>query len=209
MKKHSLIKILTTTFLLGMSMVILEAQAPKKIALMIYDKLGYKTSIPKFVETEKLNLESMQKVANSYRLNHDTPNAEMWYSQVIEKSQDPIDVLYYAQALQSNGKYEMAKEYFLKYDEMLGGESKDRRGSLLSTAVDRMNQFRHTDVQVKNVTELNTSKLDFSPTYYQNGLVYVSSRGAESWTEEFKDIWIDDNFMALFQASFNDDGGLN
>lgn len=208
MKKYSLNKIISTVILLGLSMSMVEAQAPKKIALMIYDKLGYKTSIPKFVDADKLNLESMQKVANSYRLNHDTPNAEMWYSQVIESSSDPIDFLYYAQALQSNGKYDEAKSYYMKYDEMLGGESKDRRGALLSTAVDRMNQFRHTDVQIRNVKELNTSKLDFSPTYYQNGLVYVSSRGAQSWTEAFKDIWIDDNFMALFKSEFNDDGSL-
>ena len=209
MKKHQVNKILMAAVLLLMCNALLEAQSPKKVALMLYDRLGYKTSIPKFVETDKLNLESMQKVANSYRLNHDTENAQMWYSEVIQKSSDPIDFLYYAQALQSNGNIEEARTYYLKYDEMLGGDSKDRRGQLLGNAVERMNQFRHTDVEVRNVKELNTSKLDFSPSYYQDGLVFVSSRGAESWTEEFKDIWIDDNFMALFNASFKEDGDLN
>ena len=91
---------------------------------------------------------------------------------------------------------------------MLGGDSKDRRGELLAAAVDRMNDFEHTDVAVENVTVLNTGKLDFSPAYYQDGVVFVSTRAVKKEKEKLRDIWIDDNFMSLFFAKQNTDGML-
>jgi len=185
-----------------------QAFTQKRLAVNIYDNLGYKTSIPKFKEKEQMSQEDMRKIANSYRLNHETQNAEIWYSQVVENSSDATDFLYYAQALQNNAKYDEAKKYYLKYDEMLGGDAKDRRGELLAKAIDRMNEFKHTDVIVKNESILNTKKLDFSPTYFEDGVIYVSTRESNVSDRKSKDIWIDDNFMALFKAPINEEGSL-
>ena len=162
--------------------------------------MGYKTSISKFKEGEVLSLEEITKIANSYRLNHDTHNAAIWYAQVVEISTKPIDFLHYAEALQSNGNHQKAREYYLKYDEMLGGDNQDRRGELLANAIDRMNEFKHSNVEVKNEELLNTEKLDFSPSYYNDGVVYVSTR-KNKLNDDSKDIWIDDNFMALYNSN--------
>jgi len=173
----------------------------------IYDRLGYKTSIPKYKEGDVLSLEEITKIANSYRLNHDTYNAESWYAQAVDISTSPIDFLHYAEALQSNGKYQKAREYYLKYDEMLGGNHQDRRGELLANAIDRMNEFKHSNIEVKNEELLNTEKLDFSPSYYNDGVVYVSTR-KNTLNDDSKDIWIDDNFMALYNSKIQEDGTL-
>lgn len=192
------------------SVMTVHAQIGKnKVAVNLYERLGYKTSIPKFQEKKSTSLNDLQRIANSYRLNHDTKNAEFWYEQVVVNSPVATDFLYYAQALQNNGKYEKAKEYYLKYDDMIGGDSKDLRGQLLAQAIDRMNEFKHTNVIVKNESILNTDKLDFSPTYYNDGIIFVSSRGSQVNDRSIKDIWIDDNFMALFESSITDEGALN
>ena len=179
-----------------------------KVALSLYKKLGYKVSIPKFQETEGVSQENMSRIANSYRLNHDTENAEFWYSNVVEKSNKSEDFLYYAQALQSNEKYDKAKEYYLKYNEMVGGESADQRGALLAASIDRISSFKHTSVEVKNEEILNTEKLDFSPAYYNDELIFVSTRDHKKLRSGIKDIWIDDNFMALWKAGRNEDGSV-
>jgi len=84
-----------------------------KVALSLYKKLGYKVSIPKFQAAEGMDVKNMTRIANSYRLNHDTPNAEFWYSHVVQESNNAEDFLHYAQALQSNKNFDLAKEYFL------------------------------------------------------------------------------------------------
>lgn len=185
------------------------AQKKKKSAKTLYENLGYKKSIPLYQNKEVMTVEDMSKIANAYRLNHDTENAEFWYSQVVGKTSDPQDVFYYAQALQNNGRYELAKEYYLKYDKMVSGSS-DKRGKYLAEAIDRMNEFKHTEAQIKNESLINTGKLDFSPTYYNDGIIFVSTRGTKINTEnEDKDIWTDDNFMALFYAELNENRELD
>ncbi len=187
----------------------MEAQkAKKKNADKLYNDLGYKASIPAY-EGEEVDMATAIKIATAYRLNHDTENAELWYAQVIDKTNEPIHHLYYAQALQSNGKYDLAKDHYLKYDEMLGGNGDDRRGELLAAAIDRMNEMEHTEVELKNESGINSMKLEFSPTYYNNGIVFVSTSGiVERGGKSFKDLWIDDNFMALYYAAKNLDGSL-
>ncbi len=198
-------QIMVLVGLLMMAMPLIHAQN-NKVALSLYKKLGYKVSIPKFQESDGVSLENMTKIANSYRLNHDTENAEFWYSNVVQQSNNAEDFLYYAQALQSNEKYDMAKEYYLKYNDMVGGEKADQRGALLAASIDRMSSFRHTQVEVKNETILNTDKLDFSPAYYNDEIVFVSTRDDKKLKSGIRDLWIDDNFMALWKADRNEDG---
>ena len=177
-----------------------------KVALSLYKKLGYKVSIPKFQESEGVSLENMTRIANSYRLNSDTENAEYWYSNVVTQSNNPEDFLFYAQALHSNQKYDLAKEYYLKYNDMIGGENADRRGELLAASIERISNFKHTAVEVNNEAILNTEKLDFSPAYYDDEIVFVSTRESKKLKFSLKDLWIDDNFMALWKADRSEDG---
>ena len=92
-------KILFTTILF---LVVITLFAQKKRANEVYDRLGYKASIPLFEERNQLSTDDLIKIANSYRLNHDVVSAELWYSQVVQESTEPIHILHYAQALHSN-----------------------------------------------------------------------------------------------------------
>ncbi len=179
-----------------------------KTANKLYDQMGYKLAIPEYEKMEELSLEELARVANSYRLNGDSEHAMIWYSQVVQLSEEPEYFLYYAQALQSNGYLKEAKDNYLMYHQLMGGETNDQRGMLLANAIDRISEFEHKGVEVKNEDILNSSRLDFSPAYTKNGIVFVSSRGNGNKHSIFKDKWIDDNFMDLFFAEKKENGEL-
>lgn len=186
----------------------LSLQAQLKDAESLYNDYGYKSSTIVYedlVEKRGVNLEmeDLRKIANSYRLVHDTEAAESWYAKFIGETKSALDFLHYAQALQSNGNTTAAKEYFLKYDAATGGG--DERGKRLATAIDRMNDFKENNTSLLNVAAINSGKLEFSPRYYENGIVFVSTRKS-SKTKAKKDIWLDDNYMSLFYAPLNKDG---
>lgn len=203
------IKIASLIFLTAL--MVTEAYAQVAKGDKLYDQLGYGIAIPAFKgavgSDGKLDRKTMIRLANSYRLIGDAQNAEKYYSQIVESSNKPLYRLYYAQALQSNGKCEEAKKYFLEYDALVGNEpidndgNFDKRGRTLAASCDT--QFGKDEaITLTNLSDLNTESLDFSPTYYKDGLVFVSSRGL-SRASNNEDCWTGDNFMDLFYA----DGG--
>lgn len=177
------------------------AQKPK--ADRAYEQMSYHKAIEMY-QADELDLESMRRIANSYRLNHDTQNAEKWYAQVIEASDEPLDLLHYAQVLQSNGNIDLARKYFLKYDQV---SSPDTRGENHVQAIDRSLELAYPNqVEVINETTVNSEFLDFSPTFYKNGIVFASNRPDphESGTDQ----WTGDGFAGLYFAEQNTDGSL-
>lgn len=176
----------------------------------MYEKLGYREAIDLYRQG-KLDLSAMERMANSYRLNGDTYNAERWYSQIVAVSDEPINLLYYAQALHSNGRYEQAKDYYLRYDRTMGRGS-DQRGKLLAEAIDHQRDFRSKKAaEVVNEAAVNGVKLDFSPAFYENGIVFVSTREPEGGLKKQakgKDYWTGDDFAALYFAPADAQGRL-
>lgn len=180
-----------------------------------YEDLGYSAALEAYGNKPdgSYDLEDLIKIAESHRKNADYYNAQKWYGQVVKKTDEPIYKLYYAQALQANGHYEAARNFFLDYDReaskgLAPGEVPDRRGAMGAQACAAVQNFRHAkDIKIRNVAELNTKKLDFSPSYVDGGLIFVSTRDNESMAKR-KDTWINDNFMELFYASHGDVAGV-
>ena len=175
-------------------------------AARVYRDLGYKASIPLFEADADLSVGQMRQLATAYRLNHDTENAERWYAQVVAADAgDPLDLYFYAQALQSNGRGRMAKAYFERYDAARATPG-DARGRDAAEVIGR-GGVRHADgVTVRNERAVNTEHLDFSPTIAPacagrpEGIVFVTTRPVGRPGRNGRDLWIDDNFMSLFRA---------
>ncbi len=186
----------------------------------IYDDLGYSTAINLYLSsvqgesTKKMDRKSMIRLANSYRLTGDYQNAEKWFGQIVETSEKPLYRLYYAQALQANGKCELARKYFLEYHNMVVGnpgnddEGKgiDMRGRTLAEGCD-MEFTDQKGVTLKNLPGLNSSKFDFSPAFYKDGMVFVSNQESFSTTKN-NDQWLNDEFFDLFVVAPDSDGNL-
>ena len=95
----------------------------KRKADKMYEQLGYMASTEFYeglVAEGKANFQVMCNLANSYRLNDDTEDAEYWYAKIVKDTDDPNHYLYYAQVLQSNGKCEDAIRWFEEYQNNSG-----------------------------------------------------------------------------------------
>lgn len=150
----------------------------------VYGKLGYSAYVENVSDEAAKNkvasfkLNHYKKLANSYRLTGDTKNAESAYAKVLESDESAIYYLYFAQALQSNKKYEEAKDAFLSYHNKLSSAGtpneynserynynldNDARGEVLAEACDRVANFKvNQRIKLKNVKELNGGRLDLA-----------------------------------------------
>lgn len=146
---------------------------------------------------------TLQKMAVASRKTGDYRTAERIYATLIELGDnDPYNHLYYAQALQTNGRYLKAREHFKICDEKLqdkaNGKAYDQRARMGYDACNRIAEMRALGtVTVENEVILNTGKFDFSPAYYKRGLVFVSTRNKLGTK---RDRWLNDNFMDLYYA---------
>lgn len=116
------------------------------------------------------------KLGYSYRKLQDTRNAERIYGELTKNYQD-LDsemYLYYAQALAANGKYRESQKLYSQYGEKQGEDLRGRRFTVSYMDVSRFYQ----DSSSYRVVPLpiNSRQADFSPMFYKNGLVFVSSR---------------------------------
>lgn len=177
---------------------------------VLYQQQAYHEAL-EIYENAELGTAEMERLANSYRLNHDTQNAEKCYAKIIGKSYDPINYLHYAQALQSNGKLATAKQFYLKYAEVMSGQN-DERGKHLAAAIDRQLAANSpSEAVIENLKKVNSDKLDFSPSFYKNGIVFVSSRQPKNKLNQLnqqKDKWTGDHFSSLYFSEYDDSGNL-
>ncbi len=211
--------ILQIALLLFMGCSVFAQSNKKNIADKTYEELGYSSAINTYLsslgkdENAKMDRKSMIRLANSFRLIGDSQNAEKWYSQIVESSNKPLYRLYYAQALQSNGNCELARKYYLEYHEMMVSDSTnidfdqdgklDLRGRTLAEGCD-MEFADQQEVTFENLAAINSEKLDFSPAYYRNGIVFATNQnifGPRSNT----DLWINDDFLDLYFTAPEDD----
>lgn len=175
------------------------AQEKEKIAIRAqekYEQLGFREAVELYQQGDN-SPENIERIANSYRLMGDSWNAARWYALLMKDNTSPINFLYYAQALQSNGEYEKAKEFYLKYNQATGYSlNPDKRGQIQAEAIERLESFHGTtDVQIKNEWIVNSENHDFSPAFYKNGIVFVTNRPSAK-TE--KDAWTGDNYTSLY-----------
>lgn len=180
-----------------------QKNANEKAAEKFYKDLGYAQYIKLKGGGKWSNYDraTLIKLGTSYRKTGDFKNAEKIYKSLIEQEDDtPLYHLYYAQALQANGYYFKAgQEYKICHEKLKNDTTGDDRALRGYEACNQIEKLKAKGkVSIRNVKELNTPKLDFSPMYYKDGLVFVSTRKLASL--EKQDHWMNDNCMDLYYA---------
>ena len=178
-------------------------QADRQFDLLAYGKAAelYEEALkaPKSLSEGELRAVKA-KLAYSYRQVRDTQNAERTYRELISTGELPTEYadsyLYFAQALGSNGKYKEAQEAYEKYNTV---QKDDTRGPLFSKL------YRDVSVLSRNAgsykvqfLDINSGKAEFSPTYYKEGLVFVSAQGGEGNGVKRVFNWNNTPFLDLF-----------
>lgn len=151
----------------------------------------------KVIETLKPLADSGQKsavrrVADSYRFLSDPVNAEPYYAKVMLENNPPsIYFLHYGWALLQNKKYDLAKAMFQKFmvaspDDKRGKEmliacekAKEMEQNIKNPSIksneNRLNYFPKETPIIENIN-YNSEFDDFGAVFYQNGVVFSSSR---------------------------------
>ena len=149
------------------------------------------------------NVLAQKNAATCYRKMNDMVNAEKWYAKVVEnESTDPENYLFYAQALEFNGKIDDAKVYYKKFT---ASANMDKRGERKMKSLDAINSFYTDSVYYKiNSVSFNTSGSDYGITYCKEGLTFATTGIQSSFVKsEFK--WSNEAFSDLFLVRMFDD----
>ena len=171
-----------------------------------YRDLGFKHSVQKYIgkiDANKMDRETILRIANSFRLNSQPAESEYWYSQIIGENSEPRDILRYAQVLQSNDKCEDATRWYKLFNDKASRKERKNREVIINCE-ELKNIQDHPEVTVENVRALNTGHLDFSPIPYRNGVIFSTTRKNDK-PNEIIDAWTDDNFSDLFYSEFDEE----
>lgn len=181
----------------------IDGTKDKQKADRLYNKLAFKNSINQYrdLDDEQDKVMVAAKLANSYRLNNETFDAEYWYAKFVNDKVDRDHILHYAQMLQTNGKCKEAVKWYVAYNNKV---APNNRVGIEDCSAE--NNIKVTeDVEVLNITSINTKELDFAAIPFQDGIMFTSNRGGTRMTKN-TDSWTNKNFTDLFYSKKVEEG---
>lgn len=189
--------------LLSMMVFLPFSHAQLNNANKLYFLCRYAEAIPlytKAAENEKdpkLMAQAITRLADCYRLTNNIELANDWYATVVQlENVDPVNYLYYGQALQSKGSYRKAKVAFLKYSQLVPS---DPRGILLAASCDLPEKWGNSapEFEIRNMTALNSKWSEFGPAYYKGGIIFTSDR-REDYLDNTECGWTNNNYFNMY-----------
>jgi outer membrane protein OmpA-like peptidoglycan-associated protein len=205
MKFRNFYALATVLFL---SISTLSAQSGKLDKGKRYMKeLNYQGAIELFtaVLAKGDNPEAKINLAECYRKISDSENAEFLYGQVVRLPEaQPIHYLYYGEMLQRNGKCDLAKEWYAKFNTAV---PEDVRGQYMSKACDYEQELKTKGVDIYTVQRatFNSNVDDFGATMYKNGIVFASERDKGIVVKRVHS-WTGEPFLNLYFVPFKNNG---
>ena len=160
----------------------------------------YKKAYSKVKKNKAEKARIIFQIAECYRFSNDTKYAETWYKKAVNaKYPDKIAVLYYADMLKINEKYEDAIIQYNLYNTLVPSDTRGANGAE-SCTLSQQWKDNPTRYEVENMKVINTKSMDFAATYADKkykSLIFTSSRdGAtgsdyDAWTgQNFVDLWL-------------------
>lgn len=181
-----------------------SAQTSKlKRAHKAFADLNYQEAIELYTQILAQNEDAtaMMNLAESYRKVGNTLDAEYWLSHVVHLPEsESLHKLHYGQMLQTNGKCDLAKEWFLKYVEE---QPEDLRGQYLFKACDHEEELMTKSAEVYEIENMpfNTEMDDFSPALLEKGLVYSSEYQKSAVMVQRTSTWTGNPFLELYYVN--------
>ncbi len=184
-----------TLFIVLVLCSVVEAQNRGKLnrAERLMGQHNYHGAIDLYLDIlEKSNDNTaMTGIAECYRRIGNPDETEYWYGLVSRLPNAPQKSwLYYAQALQRNGKYNEAKKWAEKYVAQIEPNNTQAMWLIKACEEDVIEDLRVSGklYEVKPVDEINTENDEFAPAFFQNDLVFISSREHKAHLKDF-DRW--------------------
>ena len=152
---------------------------------------------------KKPDIKVVEKLAACYRMMNEYGQAEKWYGVAIaDPKAEALSHYYYAEALQTNQKFDAAKAQYQIYGNKTGKpeQMNIRINSCDSAALWIKNPV---DINIKNMQGLNSGAADWGMNDYgQDGFVFTSERSPEK-NPKIKEIykWTGNPWLKLYLAN--------
>ena len=163
-------------------------------AASLYQKAWHRQQKPKQIALQ---------LARCYYYLREPAESIHWYGQADQLNlMTTRDKLYYAKMLESNGERELAKNWYRMYAQE--SEQTDKIAPVLR-ALDQPNVFSDDSLayQIKPFA-FNSPKSDFSPAYFDKGIVFVSAKGRPGLFSKTYG-WNNQSYLDLYYAAQEQD----
>lgn len=169
-----------------------------------FEKLNFSIAVKKYERAyvSKPSMKAVEGMAKSYLQMRNFQLAEAWYEKLVAMPGAPAgSYISYAAVLKNNGKYtEARKQYqYLRDNHFPGveGSTMNRMIRSCDSAVFWMNH--PTDVQLRNLSFINTEYADWGCLSFSGGLLFLSDR-LERGYDNKKYGWTGNGYTRLFFA---------
>jgi outer membrane protein OmpA-like peptidoglycan-associated protein/tetratricopeptide (TPR) repeat protein len=203
-------KNITVLYITILNLFVISAYAQKgKIANADkkYDKYAYIDAIKTYERIAEKGYESpdiYQKIGNAYFFNSELDKAYKWYDKLFELTAkaDPEYYYRYAFCLKSVGQNEKANEMLSIYNEKTGNKGK---GVYYAKDINYLDKIKENSGRYKiKDAGINTHYSDYGSSFYNNKLVFTSSRDTGSLGQR-KHSWTDQYFTNLYESNLTGD----
>jgi peptidoglycan-associated lipoprotein len=177
--------LLVSGLIFGIGLIVTGQNRKAVKAYETFDAGEYYLAVDEFkrayqqITDKKEKLHIAFYIAECYRITNNPTQAALWYGKVVAKDyENPVAILYYADALKMNQNYEEARSQYMHYKDLVPD---DPRGADGIISCDQSLSWieNPTGYQVEEMKFINSKNSDYSPAYsredYQE-LYFTSSR---------------------------------
>lgn len=169
-----------------------------------YNNLNYTDAIPlyKYYLSKPKNVNdkiAIRNLAISYKLTNQPELAEPLFGKLTTVDTNWNDIVNYAEVLMMNKKYDTVFRFIAKPNIIARN---DLRIVKIANSIQNMNDLVASDTSNVKISMLdfNSSESDFCPSFFQNGIVFSSTRIVSDFVQR-NHTWTDKSFTNLFFSS--------
>lgn len=195
MKKHT-----TILFFVFCSITVLPQSKHTRSADKLFDRYEYVKAADAYkvlVNNGNNSTYVLKQLGECYFLMNNTSEAERWYEQVLQLTQDAELYFRYAQLLKSKGKYNESDKQMKRFVSIL---SNDPRAKEFSRNPDYLSKIASKEKLFDlEKLSINSNKSDFGAILFNDVLYFASSRN------ESRKIygWNNEPFLDLYKSKYN------
>jgi outer membrane protein OmpA-like peptidoglycan-associated protein len=208
--KRYFIKLLLVFVLLNASVSFAQVKTKFELGKDLYERLAYSEAIPVLEDylKKKEDTDAMIVLADCYRQNNMYNKAERWYAKVVadKNMKDATQYLYYAQLLQTNGKYEEAAKWYNAYLSKFPNDRRAKNQFDACTSPEKLNAKISKEFTVEKLL-FNTNGYDFGACISNNKFIYTST-GGKSKDGAKVNSWTGEPFMDLYSIAMDEKGNM-
>jgi outer membrane protein OmpA-like peptidoglycan-associated protein/tetratricopeptide (TPR) repeat protein len=163
-----------------LSLLLVSAQDPAKEADAHFHNNNFALALEaykKVLEKQEASLKIVQRIADCYRFLNNSQEAEFWYAQTLTfPDHAPHNLKFFAEAARKNGHYPKARLLYLRYAQLVPDQAP--LALQMAANCDEVQQWieQPAPYTLQPLAGLSSQNLDFSPVFYQQGLVFTSDR---------------------------------